>query len=298
MRIKSFVLSFIVIFFIPLSGFSQTISDYLILQDISSYKLDRPEKLLPGRPPTGGPETLDNPGVVGAADHFSSDHTDKTYIVMYIGGNGLPSPTVQVTQHAGSDSDKWLLHEVERGFRDTDNLEDSPAEDSMIREVDGNKIFFYGGGVVGYRWISGKSVVVNIQYSNLSGPKPEPLEVVKAYLAKFPSIIALTDTDLKSKAHSETWIKDEVDRRLWLCDKWFGQLDIGKVQKTQANQEAVKSMDVFLDYREKYYDIKAGDEKNALAGYLSQNDTDSIKSKLAEYKTWWGENKDKAINLP
>ena len=35
--------------------FAQNTSDYLILQDIGLYKLDKPEKYLPGEPPSGGP---------------------------------------------------------------------------------------------------------------------------------------------------------------------------------------------------------------------------------------------------
>ncbi|HMK49065.1 MAG TPA: hypothetical protein VK435_03350 [Thermodesulfovibrionales bacterium] len=50
-------------------------------------------------------------------------------------------------------------------------------------------------------------------------------------------------------------------------------------------------MNVFLDYREKYYGIKAADEKNTLQGYLDAKDETNIRNKLAEYKTWWSANK-------
>jgi hypothetical protein len=56
-------------------------------------------------------------------------------------------------------------------------------------------------------------------------------------------------------------------------------------------------MTVFLDYREKYYEVKAADEKNLLAGYLNTNNGTGIKVKLAEYKNWWAVNKSKAISL-
>ncbi len=281
----------------PVIVFSQNIGDHLILQDISLYKLDRPEKYLPGEPPSGGPRTYDSAGIVAGTGHFSLDHTDKTYEVMYLGGDANVSPTVQVTKHTDpADSLRWLRHEVERGFRDTDNLESGPDEDSMIREINGNKIFFYGGGIVGYRWLS-NNIVVNIQYNNLGGPKPEPLEVVKAYLAKHPSSIVLSDIEFKARAHNETWIKDEMARRLWLCDKWFYQLQLGKAQQREIFEQAVKSMNVFLDYREKYYSVKATNEKNLLATYLNTNNGTGIKAKLKEYKDWWVVNKDKAINL-
>ena len=88
-----------------------------------------------------------------------------------------------------------------------------------------------------------------------------------------------------------------MDRRLWLCDKWFMQLQLRKVEEKQVYQESVKSMNIFLDYREKYFGIKAADEKNLLAGYLNTNNGTGIKAKLKEYKDWWVVNKDKSINL-
>lgn len=88
-----------------------------------------------------------------------------------------------------------------------------------------------------------------------------------------------------------------MDRRLWLCDKWFYQLQLGKVQQNQVFQESIKCMSIFLDYREKYFGIKAADEKNLLASYLSSNNSTSIKAKLTEYKNWWSVNKSKAISL-
>ena len=128
--------------------------------------------------------------------------------------------------------------------------------------------------------------------------KPEPLEVIQAYLQKHPSTLtAFTLEELRSNANKSTWIKDEMARRLWLCDKWFMQLQLGKVQESQTLQESVKSMNIFLDYREKYYVIAAANEKNLLAGYLSTNNGTGIRTKLTEYKTWWQANKTAAISL-
>ena len=88
-----------------------------------------------------------------------------------------------------------------------------------------------------------------------------------------------------------------MERRLWLGDKWFYQLQLGKVQQGETFQQAAKSMNIFLDYREKYFGMKAIDEKNLLTGYLSQNNGTGIKAKLDEYKKWWAVNKGNAINL-
>ncbi|MEN6422755.1 MAG: hypothetical protein ABFD76_12505 [Smithella sp.] len=248
-------------------------------------------------------------GVVGGADHFKMDHVDSICNGKYSNLSeirGLPleeaeekslSVKVEVTQHTGGDSDRWLLHEVETSFRDSDNLEIGPDEDAMIRTINNNKIFFYGGGVVGYRWIN-NNVIVNIQYTNLSGPKPEPIEVVKAYLAKFPSTITLADAELKASAHNVQWIKDEMERRLWLCDKWNAQYQAGGVKQADLIYNLVRSMNVFLNYRQKYYGVSAVADLNALFGYKQNNDLTSIQPKLTEYKTWWGKHKGNSISLP
>jgi hypothetical protein len=89
-----------------------------------------------------------------------------------------------------------------------------------------------------------------------------------------------------------------MERRLWLCDKWFLQVQIGKVQVNDALRTTVDCMIVFLDYREKYYGVSSKDEKAVVYGYLSANDGTSIKNKLTEVKSWWNVNKTRSINLP
>lgn len=277
----------IIIFFTTVV-FAQDVSDYLILQDIALYKLDKPEKMLPGEPPSGGPRTYNGDGITAGADHFSLDHSDKTYEVMYLGGDANPSPTVQVTQHAGSDSDKWLLHEMDKSFRTSIGV---PGDAYAMRVLDGYTIMTYGSGGWTYRWLSGNKVI-QIEYTDLMMEQLEPLEAVKAYLVKHPSTLpTMTSEDLRTSDSKTKWIKDEMDRRLWLCDKWFEQLQLQKTDQKMTLEEVVKSMNVFLDYREKYYGVKAAGEKNLLAGYLSTSSETNIKAKLQEYKTWWSANK-------
>jgi hypothetical protein len=57
-------------------------------------------------------------------------------------------------------------------------------------------------------------------------------------------------------------------------------------------------MNVFLNYRERYYGIKARDDKIALAQIPGANNGTAIKSKLSDYKNWWNGNGSKSINLP
>jgi len=184
-----------------------------------------------------------------------------------------------------------LLHETEDSFRR------NPEEDffkGVIREINGNRIFTYRKGTH-YSWIS-NYVVIDIRYTDLQKTKPEPLEVVNGYLQKFPSTIP--SALVADRTHDEQWIKEEMERRLWLCDKWFLQNQTGKVELDTTIREVVDHMVVFLDYREKYYGIKGQDEKLALSRYLTAKDGTSIKSKLSEYKTWWSVNKTKSISLP
>lgn len=273
-----------------------TVTDYLILGDIGSYKLFTG---IQGRVFSGPPSKYSQTatgGILDAAGHFSEGDTSYEASYTEIGGS-WPFVKVQVTQHAGSDSDKWLLHEVESSFRGREKegwLGQSLYESASIRVIDGNKIFDYGN--VDYRWIS-NNVVVYIHYTDLTGTKPEPLEIVQAYLRKFPSTITITDTEIKSREQNEKWIKDEMERRLWLGDKWFMALQLGKAKLDKVLRESVNHMNIFLDYRENYYGISARKEKGVLWEYLQAKNGTGIKNKLAEYKSWWEANKDKPINL-
>jgi hypothetical protein len=289
---KKIMILLLLLLLLPVTSFSQEIGDYLILQDIGGYKYrPKPTKRIYG-----------SSGVLIGAGHFDLDHDDITYETRYIMSEPILGVEVKVTQHAGRDSDKWLLHEVEDSYRDGDDSKGRLGLLSgvgvKIRQIDGNKVFYWGLGGGSYTWVSGLYKVIEIKYVDLQRRKPEPLEVIKAYLSKHPSSMTLTDIELKSAAHNEQWIKEEMERRLWLCDKWLLQVQMGKVQLSDALRTIVDCMVVFLDYREKYYGMSAKDEKVGLYGYLSAKDGTSIKNKLTEYKNWWNVNKARSINLP
>lgn len=88
-----------------------------------------------------------------------------------------------------------------------------------------------------------------------------------------------------------------MDRRLWLCDKWIMQLQLGKAEMDKVLRETVDHMNVFLDYSEKYYGIEAKSEKQILDIALNKNDQAIIQAKLQEIKTWWAGKKDEKIRL-
>ena len=268
------------------------VSTYLILNDIPPYsRLTKARDIVTDQPKTiPGYTSYPGAGVVAGADHFIADHPDMTYRTKY--QNDTLGVVVEVTKHSGSDSDIWLAHEIDIEFR---NYYGIPGY--YIITINGNTVYVYGAGGRDYRWLSGNKVIM-IEYHDSHLTKPAPLEIIQAYLTKHPSTLpAVTTKDVMSIANKTTWIKDEMDRRLWLCDKWFMQLQLKKAEERQVYQETVKSMNIFLDYREKYYGVKAADEKNLLAGYLNTGNGTGIKAKLTEYKNWWTVNKDKAINL-
>ena len=279
------ILVLVCVFQCAMSAHGQEASNYLITTDIGSFVV------------SGDSSAGKGPGILAGADHFYQDHNDMTYEIDYFNLQTKVGPEVQVTQHTNSDSDKWLLHEVEDSYRTNDKSRlGLLSQGAIIKRlvVGGGRIFSirYGGG--SYMWVS-NNVVVNIDYTDMQGGKPEPREIISAYLQKFPSTIPATL--VLDQAHDIQWIKDEMERRLWLCDKWFVQITLGKADEKTVLQAAVKSMNVFLDYREKYYGLKAADEKNLLAGYLNSNNGTGIKAKLVEYKNWWTVNKEKGISL-
>ena len=278
-KARAFPLTLILILiFMASMSYGEDLSDCLVQNDIGSYK-----RIFDGSKGTGS-------GILALAGHFGEDHNDITCRISYANDEWVD---VQVTQHAGGDSDKWLLHEVERVYRSED-LE--PQFDGIIKEIDGDKIFTWLYGT-SYHWIS-NNTVVSITYSDPELNQPEPFEVVRAYLAKHPSTITFTDSEAKSKAHNEKWIKDEMERRLWLCDKWFQQLDEGKIEKYKVLSEVVNDhLEVFLNYRQKYYEINAEPDKKTLFAHLQAENDKEIRKKLTEYKQWWAENKTKPINL-
>jgi hypothetical protein len=107
---------------------------------------------------------------------------------------------VQVTKFVSSDSDKWLVHELDMAFRDKfDNALYVP------RLINGQTLFVMA--IVdgrSYRWLSGKTVIA-IEYRGSPRTLPEPMEIVHAYLLKHPSTLPpLTLQELRSAANKST----------------------------------------------------------------------------------------------
>ena len=266
----------------PATGYCQDASDDVLCQDIGGFKKYNCACRI-------------GTGILVPADHFGGDHKDVSCDVIYHSEAQRMTVKVEVTRHSDPpDANKWLMHELDKEFR---TYYGTPDPVYIIKDIDGNTVYAFGSGGWDYRWINGSKVIM-VEYHDSRMTKPEPLEIVRAYLARNPSTLPATSTsELRSATNEARWIKDEMDRRLWLCDKWFLYSAFNKAGEKQAPGEPVESMTVFLNYREKYFGVKASDEKNVLVGYLNSNNDAGIKAKLSEYKNWWAANKDKAIRM-
>lgn len=269
-------------------------TDYLILENIQPYKLFRG---IQGRVFSGPPSKYSQtatPGVLWAVGHLLNNHDN--YNASYTrSGSKWPFIKVEVTVHNDPDANKWMLHELDIAYRSYYGI---PGLSYFTVQVDGNTILEFAAGGRDYRWISGNNVV-QMEYDDGMMTLPEPIEVVKAYLNKHPSTIpSITSKDLRRAINTATWIKDEMDRRLWLCDKRIMQIQIGSVPLKDNLKDAGKDLQVFLDYREKYFGNKSIKEKRLVELYLSTNNLAAIRNKLAEYSSWWEKHKKDSISVP
>jgi hypothetical protein len=265
-------------------GLSQDASDVLACNDISSFNTILNCVCRAGR------------GILVTADHFGEDHKDVDCYVTYYSKAQRTTVNAEVTLHADPPAAiKWLLHEVDKDFR---TYYGTPDPGYIIRNIDGNTLYTFESKGRNYRWISGNKVIM-LEYHDTGMTKSEPIEVVRAYLAKHPSTLSTMPSapELRSATNEMRWIKDEMERRLWLCDKWFLNLSIKRNGVRQVREEILDSMNIFLNYREKYFGIKAADEKNLLTGYFTADNSGGFKTKLAEYKDWWETNKDKTSRM-
>lgn len=205
-------------------------------------------------------------------------------------GSKWPFVEVDVTVHNDPDAGNWMLHELDIAYR---NYYGTPDSSYFPVQVDGNTILEFAAGGRDYRWISGNKII-QMEYSDGMMELPEPIELVKAYLRKHPSTLpTITLKELRSGASVEAWIQTEMARRLWLCEKriFLSQNDPVPDKDNPHLYRLGKDLNVFLDYREKYYGKKAIDEKRIIQGYIGTSDISAIKKKLTEYQTWWEKHK-------
>jgi len=276
----------------------EDVSEYLILEEIGGYSVRTKRKNVL----TLQVETLPgyiirkSPGILLKTDHFQLDHDDKTYEAYYEDSNIGSYARVQVTLHAGSNSDQWLLHEVESNFRK--GKYGGMLTLDQLKTMDGQTIFYSKSKdrEKTYCWLS-NHMVVHMKFSVLSKYEQEEerehVELLKAYLRKFPSTVPSIKLGQK---YDKDWVKNEMDRRLWLCNSWMAWMHGGGEDFDWKFKNVIYQLYGFLDYRDFYYKngveryLKKNfgvDEKKVLWGYYRQKDEAAMKNQLEEYRRWW-----------
>jgi hypothetical protein len=261
-----------------------TAADYLITNDIVAY-----QKFTKGG---SSGDYLD------ATGHFSEVNEEAAYGIIYLSKQYHMRVNANVSVHGGTDNDRWLLHEVEKRFR-AEELGNQIESGASIRAIGSYTIFFYEHPTLGgadYQWISANNIVVSVSCNACNEPgKPEPLEVVQAYLAKHPSTITLTDAQLKSHAHSVQWLRDEMERRVWLAEKW---LPLAKGDNSKV-ENVVDNLIEFLKYRDKYLGKSGKNDAIELGKYNNNKDIESLEKKLKSLREWWNDHKTESLsNVP
>ncbi|MEW6419947.1 MAG: hypothetical protein AB1480_17840 [Nitrospirota bacterium] len=266
------------------------VSDYLILNDIGPYKLSSTSEFM-GIKFLSENKNLREVDITTERfvdEEYKEYNSYKAYKTIYVGSLGKLSFMVEIKEYFQRGN---LLHNVEYSYRDRgwERL-GLLIQGAQLRLIDGNKIIFLEGRR--YSWIS-KNVVVNIIC--FESNKSEPLEVIQDYLRKFPSTIpASLEFD---QNHNKKWIKNEMERRLNISNMLFERIRTATLPERKALKEAVDSLNVFLEYRERYFDKESKFEKKLLQEHLDANNQTDIKKKLSEYNKWWRENKGESIDL-
>lgn len=272
---------------------AETISDFLIIKDIGLYKLEKPFITPRGQVVGGGQPTTSRDGNE-AEGYFTS------YTIGYDGGEGYAGPDVEISVY---DSTQWLAHEIEQSFRDNETGTLGLLTDgTVLRKFDANRVYMIAIGGESFKWLSG-NILVKISHVDLQAEKPEPLEVVKAYLQKYPSTISMTDAQLKNQDHTKQWIKEEFDRLLWASDRWVTLIQETDPKRKEKLTEAAENLTEFARYRRVYFkplfsDPMAEDIQLLEAAHMRPDQEEFIRAKLTEYKEWWASHKSESISLP
>lgn len=266
---------------------AQPVADVLILSDIPPFELSKVRKMFKGKDGyVGGPQQW-----TYEADYPGNSRTISKVDYYRTGPEGM-SVEVQITLHS---STRWLGHEVERDYR---NYFGIIGDSVTLREIDGNRVLVSSSGGHDYTWVSGSSTVVSISYTDLQMTKPEPLEIVRAYLAKYPS--SFPAADIRSISYTEAWIRNEMERRVWLMEKWVGVGNADVLKQAEAMRTIRTHVEVFARYREKYLGEKAQDLMLAFLTAVEAaagKDWPKLVEEVGKLRTWWDANKSRPLTI-
>ena len=280
----------LILLLIPGLSYAQTAGEYLILQDIGRYKLTKGIEIR-GRI-LGG-----EPAVARIGDEGQGYYT--SYGTRYVGGAGYVVPTVEVRVY---DSTQWMLHEMERDLKEYQGSVATKTNTSAItKSIDNNPVIKMrsGGGI--YRWVSNNKAIL-VSYHDLQLQYPVPMEVISAYLQKYPSTLPTT-YQIRHPDREKEFIREEFDRLLWVADRWVSLVQEADPNRAEKLKQAADNLLDFARYRQAYFKPLFGDPMEAdidllEMAHMGPNLETIVRTKLAEYKEWWAGHKTDKINFP
>ena len=279
MRTTLSIISFLMCL-VPNITHGQEESKYIIIANIGDYEFS-------GNSFEEGhdrPIYFKDAWLLSGYDHYGKDNSHITYEALYFNRKSNIGAAVHVTQHADSESEKWLSHDLERSLCKPKSWGSIYSSTNPLQEFNGSKVF--SRGISSYFWLS-KYVVVSVEGSK---------KIVLAYLKKFPSTLPVNLS--LNDAHKITWIKEEIEHQLWLFEKRLNGYEHGNIQKKIDLLGAAHHFGALRSFREKYFGIKNEyGERQQIYNDLENGNIDSALIKLKEYKEWWAIHKGDAIHL-
>ncbi len=257
-----------------------------------------------------GQSMKNGPGIFKEYDHFGIDHTDTTHRISYLYKDvSRIKADVLVTEHGSSDSDARLMHEVQKDIRRYGGLTHPMAG---IVQFNGHSVMRYSQGTFAFRWLS-DNAVVHIKYNSLLVSDERPLNVVKAYLKKYPPTFPPQEPfDLKAEHHTIKWIKDEMERLLWFAEKSYMMNPEGEEEQEKAIESSANQLYRFQFYRSSYFGTSEWGD-NSLAKLLRPRKPSPsyeermislgqrkkiLRDSLTKFREWWNANRERSITLP
>jgi hypothetical protein len=211
----------------------------------------------------------------------------------------------------------WLLHEVEGSFRDrrAAGLQSgATVEDSGSRRRFEQSLSFPEKTWRIVAWPTGSDEVVSVSLS-LIGPNrwaEMPTQIVDAYLALHPSILAASVED--TPAHNATWIRDEMRRLLEYAQRDLGYAQVTTGQTTSPEDwrnQAQRSLQTFATMRGLFYGVGSGAAFERAAQAADQQNTKRdgvtvdpakrqawLQARLEEFQNWWAAHQNDPVQFP
>ncbi len=282
--------------FWPANLLATNIDQVLIITDIGPYKLEHPFVTSDGLVIGGGEPKSSQEGN-GAEGFYSA------YTVGYDGGDNLAGPDIEIRIY---DSPQWMLRDLESDLKEYQDGVATVTDTSAITKIiDNNPVIKMraGGGV--YRWISGNKAIF-IEYHDLQLEYPIPMEVISAYLAKYPSTLPAT-YQIRHPDREKQFIREEFERLITVAGRWVDLIQADDPEKREKLKSAATNLMNFAKYRKVYFSSMLG---SLLGGSMDEDinllqtahmgpDLETIvRTKLTEYQEWWASHENDSISFP